>query len=164
MRARLDGKRAVGIRGLDREGRRLQTCLLGVGRVVDLDGVAMALRPADVHALEHQCEVGGIDAAGAGPDRHERIAHVVLAREQRTDLEGVDRLLDLDELARHLSLCGGVIFLSGHLVHELDVVQSLTQTGDSLDLGLQHRQTPGDALSIGLVVPQIRCPDLVLQV
>ena len=75
---------------------RLEPGLLGVGGVEDLDGVLVALGPAGVHPHQHLGEVGRVDAAGAGADRDERVAHVVLAGEQGADLERLDGLVDLD--------------------------------------------------------------------
>ena len=85
-------KRAVRVGHLDLERRRLDAGLLGVGRVEHVDGVVVPLGPAQVHAQQHLGEVGGVDAAGLGPDRHQRLAGVVLAGQQGADLELVDRL------------------------------------------------------------------------
>ena len=80
---------------MDREGGRLQAGLLGVGGVEDLDGVLVALGPARVHPHQHLGEVGGVHAAGAGADRDDRLAGVVLAGQQGADLELLDGLLEL---------------------------------------------------------------------
>ena len=49
--------------------------------------------------MQHLGEVGGVDAAGLGADRHQRLARVVLAGEQGAHLELAERLADGDQLA-----------------------------------------------------------------
>ena len=44
------------------------------------------------------------------------------------------------------------------------MISRLAQAGDALELGLQRRQASGDALGIGLVVPEVGGADLLLQV
>src|SRR5665647_320006 len=77
--AGLDGKIAIRVGDLDLEGSRLQPGLLGVGGVQDLGRVAVPIRPAQVHPHEHLGEVRRIDTAGAGADRDDGLALVVLA-------------------------------------------------------------------------------------
>ena len=48
--------------------------------------------------MQHLGEVGRVHAAGLGADRDQRLALVVLAGQQRADLEGLDRLLQRAEL------------------------------------------------------------------
>ena len=55
----------------------------------------MLLRPADVHPHQHLGPVRGVDAAGAGADGHDRLALVVLPREQGPDLHRLDVLAQL---------------------------------------------------------------------
>ena len=68
--------------------------LLGVGGVEDLDVVLVPLGPARVHPHQHLGEVRGVDAAGAGPDREQRLALVVLTGQEGADLEVLDGLMD----------------------------------------------------------------------
>ena len=82
----------VRVRHLDREGGRLEARLLGVGGVVDLGGVTVALGPAQVHPHQHLGEVGGVHPAGAGADGHHGLAGVVLPGEQGADLHLLDGL------------------------------------------------------------------------
>ena len=91
--ALLDREGAVGVGGLDLEGGRLDAGLFRVGRVVDLGGVAVTLRPAQIHPHQHLGEVRRVDAAGLGADGDQGFALVVLAGQQGTDLLRVDLLL-----------------------------------------------------------------------
>ena len=83
MDAALGTQPAVGPPAVDRDGHALEAGLLAFLLVEDLGREAVALRPAQVHAQEHLGPVGRFGAAGAGADRQERRALVVLAREQQ---------------------------------------------------------------------------------
>src|SRR5690606_3940085 len=83
---------AVGIGRVDLEGGRLDARALCVGGVHDLDGIAVPLGPAQVHAHEHLGEIGGVVAARAGADGDDGRACVVLTVEQRLNLEVADGL------------------------------------------------------------------------
>ena len=96
--ALLDRERAVGERGVHRERGRLDPGLLGVGGVVDVGAVAVPLGPAQVHPHQHLGEVGGVDPAGLGPDGDQRLALVVLARQQGAHLQRGDVLAQLGPL------------------------------------------------------------------
>ena len=110
--AGLDGQGAVGVRRVDREGRRLEAGLLGVGGVEDLDGVLVALGPAGVHPHQHLGEVGRVHAAGARTDRHQGVADVVLAGQQGAHLEDLDGLVDPVQLGLGLGHGVGVALLA----------------------------------------------------
>ncbi len=65
MRARLNAERAKSVGGADLEGGRLNARLLGIAGIEHGDAVTVLLGPAYIHAQQHLCEVGGINAAGA---------------------------------------------------------------------------------------------------
>ena len=121
---RLDGEVPERVRHVDLEGRRLEAGLLGVGGVHDLRRVAVALGPAQVHPHEHLGEVGGVDATGAGADRDDGLALVVLPRQQGADLELADVLLQGREVALGLVERGGVVLLLAHLDEGLEVLDA----------------------------------------
>ena len=83
MDAALGPQPAVGPPAVDRHGGALEAGLLALLLVDDLGPVAVPLRPAEVHPEEHLRPVGRLRAAGAGADRQERAALVVLAGEQQ---------------------------------------------------------------------------------
>src|SRR5664280_2371801 len=122
VRALLDRQRPVRERRLDGERRRPDAGLFGVGRVVDLDRVAVTVRPPRVHAEQHLGEVGSVDAAGFRTDRDEGVALVVLARQQRANLERLDLRLDLVDLAANLVDGTGVGLLLGQIDEHTEVV------------------------------------------
>src|SRR5664279_1396867 len=137
VRALLDRQRAVRERRLDRERRRLDAGLFGVGRVVDVDRVAVTVRPPRVHAEQHLGEVGRVDAAGFRTDRDQGVALVVLARQQRANLERLDLRLDLVDLAANLVDGTGVGLLLGQIDEHTEVVETHAKAHDALHLGLQ---------------------------
>ena len=162
--ARLDAERPVGVGRVHGERRRLQAGLLGVGGVEDLDGVLVALGPPGVHPHQHLGEVGGVHAAGAGADRDDRLAGVVLPGEEGADLELVHQLVQLLQLG--LVLGGGflVALLGGHLDHQAEVLEAALQLVVAVQVGLQRREASGHPLCVGLVVPQVRHRDLLAEV
>ena len=102
----------------------------------DVDRVAVPLGPARVHAQQHLGEVGRVDPAGLGADRHQRLAGVVLARQQGADLEHVDGLLQRAELVLGLDAGIGVVHLLGEVPQRLGVVDPAAEVLDPLDLAL----------------------------
>ena len=149
---------------MDREGGGLEAGLLGVRRLEDLDGVLVLLGPADVHPHQHLGEVGGVDAPGAGADGDERLADVVLTRQQRPDLDRLDGLLDPDQLALGVGDGLGVALLLAELDHDLEVVDAAVELGEPVELALEHREAAGDAGGVGLVVPEVGDGDLLTEV
>ena len=87
VHAALGREQAVGEAAPDDEGGREQARLLALGRLVDLDAEAAPLGPARVHAQQHLGPVLGVGAPGARVDLGDRVALVVLAREERLQLE-----------------------------------------------------------------------------
>ena len=83
----LGRQQAVGEAAADDEGGRQQARLLPGRGLVDLDGEAAALGPPLVHAQQHLGPVLGVGATGAGVDLAHGVAVVVLAGEERLELE-----------------------------------------------------------------------------
>ena len=120
----------------------------------------MLLCPPGVHPHQHLGEVGRIDTAGAGPDRDQRLADVVLAGQEGADLERLDGLVDLAQLDLGVLERRGVALLLTELDHDLQVVDPAGQLGDPVDLALEGREPAGDAGGVLLVVPEVGCGDL----
>ncbi len=152
--ALLDGERAVGVRHVHGEGGRLDAYLFGVRRLVELRLVAVALGPAEVHALELLREVGGVDAAGLGADGDDGLAGVVLAGEEGADLHLVQRLLDGGQFVLRLGAGVRVVLLLGHLEEDREIVDPAAEGLGLADLGLEVAQLAGDLLRRLRVVPQ----------
>ncbi len=153
--ALLDRKRAVGVGGVDPERRRLQASFFGVGGVVDLRRVGVALGPAQVHPHQHLGEVGRVDAACLGADRHHRLALVVLAGEQGAHLEGFEVVLQAVPLVVGLGQPGRVTFVLAELVKHFEVLEALPQLGDLAQFGLPVHELAADPLRVLDVVPQV---------
>ena len=98
----------VGEAAVHDERRRQQPGLLSLRRLVELDGEAAALRPALVHAQHHLGPVLRVGAAGAGVDFGHRVELVVLAREQRLQLERVEARAERVDRLDELDVEGGV--------------------------------------------------------
>ena len=163
--AGLDAQRAVGIGGLDLEGRRLQAGFFSVGRIHDLRRVAVTLRPTQVHAQEDLGEVGGIHAARAASDRNDGIALVVLAVQQRADLQVTQVLAELLQISLGLGQDVGALVrvLGGHVHHGLQVVDALAHLRDAIELALAVAERARDSLGGARVVPQVGRGRLLIQ-
>ena len=90
VHALLAGEHAVGVPTLHRERGRADPGLGALADVVDLDREAPALRPAREHAQQHLRPVLRVGAAGTRAHLADRVALVVLAGEQRAELEPVE--------------------------------------------------------------------------
>ena len=88
---------AVGVLAGDGERRRLETRLLAGRRLHQLGLEAAVAGPAQVHAQEHLRPVLSVGAAGAGVDRDDGVARVVLAAEERVLLESLELALERRE-------------------------------------------------------------------
>ena len=166
VRALLDRERAVGVRRVHRERRALDARLFGVGRVEHLDAVVVLLRPADVHPHQHLGPVGGVDAARARADGDDGLALVVLARQQRAHLHGLDVLAQLRQFGvglRERLGAAGALLLRRHLVEHRQVVEPLPQLLDAAQFALRVGQLAGDLLGAGLVVPELRIGRFLLE-
>ena len=85
---------AVRVHALDLEHRALDPRFFALAQVEDLDGVALSLGPARVHAHEHLRPVLRFGAAGAGADLELRVAEIVRMREQRAETELLELLAE----------------------------------------------------------------------
>jgi hypothetical protein len=121
------------------------------------------LGPAQVHPHEHLGEVGGVDATGLGADGHQRLAGVVLTREQGAHLELVDRLAQARQLPLGLGRGRLVALLDGHLVQQPDVVQPAAQLLHPAQVALQVGQLGGQRLRGLDVVPEVGRGGLLLE-
>ena len=102
MHAALGLEVAVGVLAGDLERGVLDPGLVAGLKIEHVDGVAVPLGPARVHAVQHLGPVLRLGAARAGMDRDHGAQPVVFARQQAAQLEFRDALLDAVELARQV--------------------------------------------------------------
>ncbi len=118
----------------------------------------MLVGPADVHAHEHLGPVRGVDATGAGANVDEGVALVVLARQQRAHLHGLDIGAQGLALGIGVGQRGGhgiALFALGELVEHGQVFETLPQFLDTAQFTLRMGELTGDLLGVFLVVPQV---------
>ena len=153
------GERAVGERPLDREGGRLDAGLLRVLGVEDVEPEVVALGPAGVHAQQHLGPVLRVDPARTRVDLHQGVALVVVAGQQRADLELLDRAAERGQ--RGLDLGQQVLVL------ELDgrtrVVDAGAEVGQLLERRTHDRLARRDLLRPLLVAPEIGVAGLLVE-
>jgi len=80
---------SIRIFAADREGRGLEACLLPRARLEQVDLEAAVRAPALVHPQHHLGPVLCVGPAGARLQRHDGVAAVVLAVEERSFLETI---------------------------------------------------------------------------
>ena len=136
----------------------------GAGRhLVDLDGEAAPLGPAQVHAQEHVGPVLRVGAARAGVDRADRVAVVVLAGEQRAQLQRVELTAERGDAGVDLLLDRVVALLARELGERLEVGDRAVELVDERDVFLELRELGVDLAGAVLVVPEVGLADLDLE-
>src|SRR5262245_5987015 len=114
----------------------------------------MALGPAEVHPQEHLGPVGGLGAAGAGADRQERGASVVLAREE--ELRPLAREVDVQRLvaAVELGLELAIVGFGKKVDERLELPRAGLEAAPRLELGAQAVSLAEDLLGFAPVLPE----------
>jgi hypothetical protein len=114
----------------------------------------VAFGPAEVHPQQHLGPVGGFGASGAGADREQRGALVVLAGEQQLRPLAQEVALEARIAVRQLGLELGV----GGLVEQgnegLELLGAAFELAPALDLGAQDVGPAEDLLGVVPVVPE----------
>jgi hypothetical protein len=100
---------------------------------------------------------------GAGPDGDQRLARVVLTRQEGADLHLVDRLLERGDLAAHLAQRPGVVLGLGELQQHAGVVEPAAQALQLVDLVVDVGELGCDVLRARLVVPEVGCARRLLE-
>jgi len=112
------------------------------------------LGPAEVHAQEHLRPVGRLRSAGAGTDREDGRACVVLAREKQLGAlppeVGVQRRRLPLELGEELRIGG----LLDQLERRQEVVDTALEAAPQLDLVAKAVSLAKGLLRAGLIVPE----------
>ena len=160
VHAPLGGQQPVGEAAVDDERGREQPGLLPLGRLVDLDREAAALGPSLVHPQEHLGPVLRVGPARAGVHFAHGVELVVLAGEQRLQLqrteprpERVDRLDQLGvERGVTGSLGGGLL---GQLEQRRGVLERAAQRVELVEVGRDASEFLGDGARVVGVVPEI---------
>src|SRR5581483_5211016 len=150
---------AVGVLAGDAERRRLEPRLLARARLVELDAEAAVRGPALVHPQHHLGPVLGVGAARPGLERHDCVAGVVLAVEQRRLLQplelGAQRREQLADLALHVAA-----------VERGELLRVLVVAGEravAVEPARDARVLGRDSRRLLLVVPEARRVHLLLE-
>jgi hypothetical protein len=123
----------------------------------------MPLRPAEIHAQEHLRPVGRLRAAGAGADRQQRAAFVVLAREEELGALPLEVLFECCRLAVELRGQLGIGRFLDELQGGQQVLGPAVETTPQLDLRSETIGVTKDPLGCPLVVPEAGGARLRLQ-
>ena len=149
---------AVGVLALDGEGGGLQPCLLARARLDQLGLEAAIGRPTQVHAEQDLGPILRVGAARPGMDGDDRVATVVLAREERVFLKPFELVAERGDrggdFVGHLPVHGEE--LARILVIARQALVAVEPLGQAGVVG----RNPRRAL---LFVPESRCAELVLE-
>ena len=159
----LGGEHAVGEPAVDDERRALDARLVAFLVLDDLDLELMTLCPAQVHAEQHVGPVLGFGSPGAGVEGHDRVALVVLAAEQRPDLELLDARAQRSDPVFQLLLDARIVFGLRELVQDRQVLVLARELVVGLHVVLEAREARQQRFGGRLVVPEIRCAGFLLE-
>ena len=148
---------AVGVLALDENGGGLDARFFAGFIVHQLIGVAMALGPTGIHAVEHLRPVLSLSAAGTGVEGENGVVGIVFAGQQRRQTPLADLLFQRVVALNHVGQLRGVILLLCHLAQGQGILPFADQTVMLLDLVLQ----PLDLLAYLLAALQV-VPEAVL--
>ena len=129
----------------------------------DLDLVAAALAPAEVHAKQHLGPVLRLESARAGVNAHDGVAGVVLAAEHLTHLEAGDALVDALRLLGHAFRERVRVAFDGELEEDAGVVELAALALPAVERRGQLRAFTLDLLGPLVIVPEVGLPDLLVE-
>jgi hypothetical protein len=152
VHALLGAEQPVGVLAAGDEGRRLDSGLLPLRGLLQLHLHPAPLRPAHLHAQQHLGPVLRIGATGAGVDRDDGVAGVVLAREQPGLLQLGQARLDRRALLRELSR--DRVVLLGQLLERLQVADVRLERAERVEPPRDGRVLGRHGRGVRLVVPE----------
>ena len=161
VHALLGAEQPVGVLAARDEGGGLDAGLVALGGLLQLHLHAAPLRPAHLHPQQHLGPVLRVGAAGAGVHGHDRVAGVVLAREEPRLLELREPRLDRGALLRELGVHR--VVLLGHLLERLEVVDVGLERAERLEPPPGRRVLGGHRGGSLLVVPEAGRPHVALE-
>ena len=128
----------------------------GRGKVDFVDLEASVFGPAQIHAIHHLGPVLCIDAAGAGLDREDGVAVIVLAAEHQLELSLCQRTVQCIDLLRGVGHSRIVLRLLSEFEHHRRVVGAVYKLSVGVDACLQRGHFTHQHLRSLGVVPEIR--------
>ena len=147
---------AVGILTVDLDGHGLDARHIAVQVVKNLDGIALALCPAGVHAVQHGAPVTGLRAAGARVQAEDGVVGVIFSGEQRLGLQLLQLMNKLIQHLPDLRDHSFVLFFVPQLDHVADVREAALQLLEPLHGILQAPVLPDDLCGFLRIVPESR--------
>jgi hypothetical protein len=151
----LGGQEAEGVAPLHDERGRQQPGLLARGGLVHFDLEPPALGPPRVHPAHHLCPVLGVGPAGAGMDLGHRVELVMVAGEQRPELQGTEASIEVGQPGFDLRTLGLVVLFLQELVQRGRVGQHLSQAVELLEVLGHPTELGGHAAGVVGIVPEI---------
>ena len=115
----------------------------------------LLLGPTREHAQQHRGPVLRVGATGARVHFADRVALVVLAAEQRAELEPVEGAPEIVELRRDLGLDRLVVFLAPELEQRLHVGDAAVEVVDQLDVVAHRGELAAHLARLVGIVPEI---------
>ena len=156
MHASFGCKEPEGMAPLDEKGCRADPSLSPVGRLGQLNGEVVALGPALVHAQQHLGPVAGVGAPGTRIDLAHGVVLIVLAAEQRHELDVCEPAFGCFDGLFDLGQQLGAVLFGRQLGERCGVVHVCVCPLPALDVVAYARQPGGDCTGTAGVIPQRR--------
>ena len=116
---------AVGVHTLDHNGGRLQSCLVAVKPIDELNVESALLAPSYVHTVEHRSPILRLCSACAGVEGEDSVILVIRAGEENLDPLSLGLTFDVICLGNNLFNRILVACLDSHLAERVSIVKAL---------------------------------------
>ena len=156
-------QQAVGILALDGNNGRFDTGLVTFLVVQRFPSVAVTLRPAGIHPIEHLAPVLGLGAAGTGVELENNVVCVILTGEQRGHTDLFDLGFQRGELCFQFFQDLFVLRLLAHLAQGGQILPGAHEFLEAVELVLKLLQAGLHLLRALQIVPEAVLSGLILQ-
>ena len=156
-------QQAVGILALDGNNGRFDTGLVTFLVVQRFPSVAVTLRPAGIHPIEHLAPVLGLGAAGTGVELENNVVCVILTGEQRGHTDLFDLGFQRGELCFQFFQDLFILRLLAHLAQGGQILPGAHEFLEAVELVLKLLQAGLHLLRALQIVPEAVLSGLILQ-
>ena len=156
-------QQAVGILALDGNNGRFDTGLVTFLVVQRFPSVAVTLRPAGIHPIEHLAPVLGLGAAGTGVELENNVVCVILTGEQRGHTDLFDLGFQRGELCFQFFQDLFILRLLAHLAQGGQILPGAHEFLEAVELVLKLLQAGLHLLRALQIVPEAVLRGLILQ-
>ena len=145
----------------------LNRCALNAGFITGLvvehfQSEAVLLSKARKHTQQHARPVLRLRAAGTCMQRQDSVVRIIFAAQQHAQLQMLQLVTAFFQQLVHLRNQAFVVFLSGQLLHSLEVANAFTKLMEAVDLFLQRINILRCFLCFFRIIPKSRITHFML--